>query len=328
MSVLQDLVAPTSAEVLEPSGVHARHVDQAMKQVVAALTEEPSGSGLVYGVVHYGAKHRKLRHHYLAAAGTFFRAYLRGWQALSHIPDVILTSADQDHLQIVEAKNFRDVRFFVGRATPKDVKDKIQPTSGIYILTSHLNVGLLEDLGLPLLPEGIRDVPFVMQVSAPILTDESDLAASWPGWEAFKDPMEPVDSAEAEIAKDTLRWRKEFIAENECWSSAKVATESTSRAKNRAAIASRWAAEKKIFSVRFQGQQRFPRFQFQDGEPLPLISEVIHIFPEGATGWELAYFFATPNPNIEGRKPLELLKSDSLRVLSLARAFAHPADVF
>jgi hypothetical protein len=328
LSVVHEHPTPTSAEVLEPSGVHARQVDQAMKQVIDALSEEPSKSTLAYGVVLYSRKHRKLKHQYLAAAGTFFRAYLRGWHALSHISHMILTSADQDHLQTLEAQDFRDVRFFVGRATPKDIKDKMQPSPGIYILSSHLDAALLRDLGLPLLPQGIRDVPFVMQVSAPVLTEEGEPTTSWPGWGELEDSTPPVESGEAEIARDTLRWRKEFISENECWSSAKVATESTSRAKNRAAIASRWAAETRIFSVRFQGQQRFPRFQFQDGEPLPLISEVIHIFPEGATGWELAYFFATPNPNIEGRKPLELLKSDPSRVLSLARAFARPADVF
>jgi hypothetical protein len=179
------------------------------------------------------------------------------------------------------------------------------------------------------LPKRIRDVPFVIQVkSAPVLTDEGEPTTSWPGWEELEDFAPPMENADVEIAKDTLRWRKEFIKENECWSSAKVAEESTSRATNRAPIASRWAAEKEILAVRFAGQQRFPRFQFQDGAPIAVISQITDIFPEEATGWELAYFFATPNPNIGGRKPLELLKSDPSRVLSLARAFAHPADVF
>jgi hypothetical protein len=86
--------------------------------------------------------------------------------------------------------------------------------------------------------------------------------------------------------------------------------------------------EKKIFSVRFEGQQWFPRFQFQDGGPIRAVAQVIKVFPRHATGWELAYFFVTPNSNIGGRKPLELLKEDPARLVSLAQAFAHPANVF
>jgi hypothetical protein len=40
--------------------------------------------------------------------------------------------------------------------------------------------------------------------------------------------------------------------------------------------------------------------QFQDGRPIPAVSQVIEVFPEHATGWELAYFFVTANPNIGG----------------------------
>ncbi len=42
----------------------------------------------------------------------------------------------------------------------------------------------------------------------------------------------------------------------------------------------------------------------------------------------LEFFLTTPNGYIDGRKPEELLESDPDRVLSLARAFAHPADPF
>jgi len=40
------------------------------------------------------------------------------------------------------------------------------------------------------------------------------------------------------------------------------------------------------------------------------------------------FFLTTPNGFLGGRKPEELLNSDNTRLLSLAQAFAHPADVF
>jgi len=137
-----------------------------------------------------------------------------------------------------------------------------------------------------------------------------------------------VLAPEAAIERDTLEWRKRFMAEHPVWTSAQIAVESTSRAKNQPATASRWAKEEKVFAVEFQGQKWFPRFQFQDGRPIPVVSQVIKVFPEHATGWELAYFFTTENAHISGRRPFELLKEDPSRVVSLAQAFVHPADVF
>jgi hypothetical protein len=118
------------------------------------------------------------------------------------------------------------------------------------------------------------------------------------------------------------------MEENPTLTSDEIAEQATSLATNRAAIASRWAKERKIFSVPFEGKLRFPAFQLQDGRPIPAVADVIRVFPAPTTGWELAYFFSSPNMNVGGRKPAELLKQDSGRLVSLAQAFVHPADVF
>jgi hypothetical protein len=55
---------------------------------------------------------------------------------------------------------------------------------------------------------------------------------------------------------------------------------------------------------------------------------VIRAFPDHATGWDLAYFFKSPNSFIGGRKPLDLLTEDPKRLEPLARSFANPADAF
>lgn len=317
-----------SAAVLEPSGVHPRQLGEAMQQVTAALSKEHSASSGVYGVVVYRNRRSESRN-YLAATGSFFRAYLRGLEALSRITHVILSHPEQDHLQTLGAKEFGDVRFFVGKATPRDIREKIQPSPGIYIISSHLDTGLLEDLGLPLLPKPLREVPLVIQVKNANLSSKVEgSTTTWSRWEKPTDLTTGVNDAEDAIRTDSLNWRKHFMSNNECWTAAQVAEESTSLATNRGAIASRWVAERKIFAIEFQGQKWFPRFQFRDGRPIPVVSQVIEAFPEHATGWELAYFFVTPNLNIEKRKPVELLREDPDRLVSLAQAFAHPADVF
>jgi hypothetical protein len=326
----------SSAMVLEPKGVQTLDVGSAMEQVVAALLKNGPGSGAAYGVLVYGTRDPKPQPNILVAARIFFHAYLKAWKVLTHIADSTHAESAKGPLQTIENKEFDHVRFFVGLATEKVLKDRVKPIPGVYIMTAHLDASLLKMLNLPPLPERFRDLPLVMQIES---TTETMQGGNHPihisvneGGALDTDLLERArkveDEAEEAISRDTLEWRQHFMRSNPFWTSAQVAAESTSTARNRAAIASRWLREKKIFAIRYEGQRCFPRFQFQDGVPSPVIAQVIKIFPEHATGWDLAYFFATPNPNIGGRKPIELLKSNPARVVSLAEAFAHPADAF
>lgn len=42
----------------------------------------------------------------------------------------------------------------------------------------------------------------------------------------------------------------------------------------------------------------------------------------------LLWFLNNPNSFIDNKKPVELLGKDDERIISLAKAFLHPADVF
>lgn len=331
-----NVAAMSSAMVLEPKGVQTLDVGSAMEQVVAALLKNGPGSGAAYGVLVYGTRDPKPQPNMLVAAQTFFHAYRRAWKVLTHIADFTHSGSAKAPLQTIENKQFDHVRFFVGLATEKVLKERVKPIPGVYIMTAHLDADLLKMLNLPPLPERFRDLPLVMQIES---ATEAEQGGSHPihisinegnvlDTDLLERHRKVEDEAEQPISRDTLEWRQQFMRSNPFWTSAQVAAESTSTARNRAAIASRWLREKKIFAIRYEGQQCFPRFQFQDGVPSPAIAQVIKIFPEHATGWDLAYFFATPNPNIGGRKPIELLKSNPSRVVSLAEAFAHPADAF
>ncbi len=118
------------------------------------------------------------------------------------------------------------------------------------------------------------------------------------------------------------------MSQNVCWTADQVASESTSVAKNRSAIASRWQKEKKTFSIRFEGKTLYPKSQFQDGSPIKAICEILNVLPDYMTGWDVAFFFTSPNSSLGGRKPLKLLKTDTKRLISLAQAFTNPAEVF
>jgi hypothetical protein len=270
MRVSTDIATQTSAAVLEPSGVHSRHPSDAIKKVIAALTKGQSHSDRVYAVVVFSKKHSKTAPEYLATTSTFFRAYLRGWRALLHITELILTHPEQDHLQTIEDKSFRDVRFFWGHASLRDIKEKIRPTPGVFIISQHLGANLLENLRLPPLPKTVRDIPLVIQVEDTQLSaDEGESTRIWTGWNDTDVVTPVIETAEPPVAKDTLAWRKQFMSENECWKAGKVAEESTSRAANRAAIASRWATEKGFFL--FGSRDNFGSLAFNSKTGIPFL---------------------------------------------------------
>jgi hypothetical protein len=325
-SIIRESVT-SSAALLEPTGIHTLDVRHAMDKLIAAVPRERSHANAAYGVVIYHAAKRVPARNILSATGWFVRAYLKGWTALSKLEVGAMGAGEKKNalIGVLEHSNVGYiVKVFAGTAAVSALKKEAKPSPGVYINMARLDTLLLDDLRLPHLPERFRNMPLVMQVEEKEQKSDEQL----PGWENFVKATLDEIAAQETIDRDTVEWRSQFMKHNPSWTAKDVADQSTSTAKNRAALASRWAQEGKIFAVKYEGQLWYPRFQFQDGEPLPTIGQVIRVYPSHANGWDFAYFFATPNANIGGRKPIELLKSDPERVLSLARAAAGPADAY
>ena len=88
--------------------------------------------------------------------------------------------------------------------------------------------------------------------------------------------------------------------------------------------ASRWKREKRVFAVPIGRAQLFPRFQFADGNPLPVIKEVLKRLPDGMTPWQIAFWFQSGNGWLDGRSPEEAL-GDEDAVLNAADHLREPA---
>ena len=113
--------------------------------------------------------------------------------------------------------------------------------------------------------------------------------------------------------------RAELIEEFGLLSSADVADLSQSQAANRAALASRWKAEERIFSVPHQGRDYFPGFQLDaDGKPRKVIAEILGALGR-ARGWQTALWFTAANGYLDGQRPVDLLESDAEAVVDAAR---------
>ena len=143
---------------------------------------------------------------------------------------------------------------------------------------------------------------------------------------ASSDPDDDDETANG----PTLSWRQAFMKDVPTWSADEVAAQGGYGAKNKSAAATRWTKDGKIFSVLYGGKQHYPRFQFKHGEPRPIVAQILAVLGEGATGWDRAFFFATPNSYLNDAMPIDRLhdKNTEELLVRVAARHAHPADVF
>jgi hypothetical protein len=329
MTPIMEPVQPASAEILEAGGYQSLAVNQAMGKVRDVLSNRPSKSTDVFAVIVHEAHRISNDRSYLTVVNRFLEAYWKGWSTLSRLANEQKSSPRSNHIRTLKDQEAGDICIYWGQADAKDVKEKMDTSPGVYVIPSHLDSSLLGSLGLPPLPEPFREMPLVMQLKhSNVSVEEMEAEEKWNPWKTLTEALLKKARVETKIERDTLEWRDRFVSEYPCLTSAEVAQDSTSTAKNRAAIASRWLAEKKIFSIQFGRRVLFPKFQFQDGSPLPVISDMMEEFPKHATGWDYAFFLTTPNTFIGGRKPIELLRTNPEQLVSLAHSFANPADAF
>jgi hypothetical protein len=139
---------------------------------------------------------------------------------------------------------------------------------------------------------------------------------------AIPSPPQVLQARRNAVARDALF--REFGA----LTSTDIGELAGTKATNRAALAHRWKADGRIFSVPHQSGNVFPGFQFSgEGQPLPAIADVIEILGDRFAAWELALWFTTPNGWLGGRRPVDLLERDPDRV-SAAANHAAEALVF
>jgi len=297
-----------SAEMLLSTGPAEAPVEKAIGTVKDVLCQPQNTSKDVYAVILW-AKHKSGdQPDHLVVMNAVISAAKRCWHEVSKSPTKRGSGLNAQKAASIDVTEHNGIRIYRGCSTAAEFQKTFVPEEGIYIFPSHLKLNTIEHLGLEPLPKEVKALRIVLQVG---IEDQS----------VPKTPSEELD-------RESRAWREHFISHYKGLSASEVADETGNTAKNRSAIASRWTSEKRIFGVRFQNQTLYPAFQFKDGEPIPAIADILKEMPPSFTGWDLAFFLTSPNSYLDGKLPVELLKSKPERVVSLAHAFAHAADAF
>lgn len=97
-----------------------------------------------------------------------------------------------------------------------------------------------------------------------------------------------------------------------------------SQLRNPSEPASRRKREKRVFAVQVGCHQCFPRYQFADVRPRPIIEEVMKRLQVDMTPWQTAFWFWSGNGWLQGKSPEEALY-DKEGVLNAADGLRNPA---
>lgn len=83
-----------------------------------------------------------------------------------------------------------------------------------------------------------------------------------------------------------------------------------------------WVAQREVISLEWQSQTWLPLFQFMhvDMQPQAELARVLAELTPVCDPWELASWFAQPNPWLADRTPVDTIATDLPAVLNAARA--------
>ena len=218
-----------------------------------------------------------------------------------------------------------------GRLVERGRKVEASPElSGVQVLVveddkgSHVAEGILSSLGAEVvvaaspqeaLEHLTRRVPDVvlMDVRSPSMRSQ--------------EPVAPSTAETAQLRRNADA-RRAFLAEFGTLTSREVAEFAGSRAQNRAALANRWKAEGKIFAVESGGQTLFPAFQFSDddGQPRPVIADILAVLESRYSDWQTALWFTGRNGWLGARRPVDVLQSTPEAAVEAARQETEAFD--
>ncbi|MGF6634884.1 hypothetical protein [Paraburkholderia sp. MM6662-R1] len=84
-------------------------------------------------------------------------------------------------------------------------------------------------------------------------------------------------------------------------------------------VTNRWKQEARIFAIELAGQTLYPAYLFDEtGNPIPEVAEILRVFASYGP-FRIASWFESTSSMLHGKRPREVLASDSPAVLAAAK---------
>lgn len=136
------------------------------------------------------------------------------------------------------------------------------------------------------------------------------------------DAMLPPIETLTDAATTQLRWnalaRGNALQEFGAFTSARLAEMRGANTTNPHATTGRWLASGRVFAIETPSGRLFPAFQFEQGEPRPVIRRILVALDRQLRGWELLAWFTGSNGHLAGARPVDRLDDAPDEVVAAA----------
>lgn len=134
-------------------------------------------------------------------------------------------------------------------------------------------------------------------------------------------PKAPIQPPLLKEAQMVALARKAVLESGDWLSAAEAASLCGYSEKNPSTQPNKWKREGKIFAIQHHGNDYFPAYGLdpqQGYRPLKVMADVLKVFGAAKDGWGLAYWFASVNSFLGGKRPQDLLTTQSDRIIAAA----------
>lgn len=135
-------------------------------------------------------------------------------------------------------------------------------------------------------------------------------------------PDSPPTPAVIQEAITLAKVRALILADGDWITSSQIAEIAGYSAANVNAQPSKWITHSKIFTIRHQNTEYFPTYGLdpkRQYKPREILASIIKIFKDTKDGWGMAYWFASANSLLGGKRPKDLLDLTPEQVLAAAQ---------
>ena len=135
-------------------------------------------------------------------------------------------------------------------------------------------------------------------------------------------PKAPPTPQLLEEARMTAAARDAVINNADWLTAAQVSELAGFSVSNPSAQPSKWKKDRRIFAVSLKGVDYFPGYGLDKDSgytPIKHLKEIIEIFKDSKDAWGMAYWFASVNGYLGGKRPLDVLQENPDMVVAAAQ---------
>lgn len=139
---------------------------------------------------------------------------------------------------------------------------------------------------------------------------------------ALMAPKQPVPSTLLREARMLAQAKTEILQSNDWVTANEISNLAQFSSRNPSSQPNKWKQAGKIFALRHEGVDYFPIFGLDPAQgfrPFPALESVISTLDTMKDGWAMAFWFASPNTFLGGKRPKEVFSANPSGVLSAAQ---------